>query len=278
MNRLFHRSIPSVFRFCTRSTATNFGLTNRDRKRFYKQVSIVESAQSPTNYEILLDKRKLKTPLGQLVTIENEFLALALAQEWNKQLKTIDLASMHLNSLINTVMDDPLKLTKEQLTEKIMYYLDWDTILYRSDLPVEFRQLQIDSWDPILDFINQQFQTNFQSTYYLDLKDLIQSKDREIIDKYLKTFDVPSLNMILFIAEQLKSVLLTICLMKQHRSVEDLATLSRLETEFQISRWNNVEYYHDFDIRETCSKISAAYLIFYCLNNNLTRTVLQKDK
>jgi ATP synthase F1 complex assembly factor 2 len=278
MNRFFFlRSTPSIIRLCSRTTSSNFGLTNRDRKRFYKQVSIVESSQSPTNYEILLDKRKLKTPLGKIVTIENEFLASALAQEWHQQIKQIDLPSMHLNSLINTLIDNPLKLTKNQIVDKIMYFLDWDTVLHRSDLPEEFKELQIKSWDPILEFINQQFQTNFQSTYDLDVKDLVNKSDRDIIEKYLSNLDQPSLSIFLFIVEQLKSILLTICLIKQHQSVENIATLSRLETEFQISFWTNVEYYHDYDILDTCSKISAAYLIFYCLNNNITRTVLNKN-
>jgi len=277
MNRLFVRSTPSIIRFCSLSTSTNFGLTNRDRKRFYKQVSIVESSQSPTKYEILLDQRKLKTPLGNLVTIENEFLALILAQEWNQQLKQIDLSSMHINSLINTLIDNPLKLTKNQIIEKIMYFIDWDTVLYRSDHPEEFRQLQIKSWDPIVSFINKQFHTDFQSTYDLDVKDLINKNDRKIIEKYLSSFDQSSLIIFLFIVETLKSILLTICLIKQYRPVENIASLSRLETEFQISHWSNVEYYHDYDIMDTYSKISAAYLIFYCLNNNITRTVMTKE-
>lgn len=276
MNRLFLRTTPSIIRFCTRSTASNFGLTNRDRKRFYKQVSIVESSQSPTKYEILLDQRKLKTPLGNLVTIENEFLALTLAQEWNQQLKNIDLSSMHMNALVNTLIDNPLKLTKKQFIDKIMYFIDWDTVLHRSNHPEDFHRLQIESWDPIVSFINEQFQTNFQATYDLDAKDLVEKSDREKIEKYLANFDQSSLIIFLFIAEQLKSILLTICLLKQFRSVENIASLSRLETEFQISRWSNVEYYHDYDILDTCSKISAGYLIFYCLNNNITRTVLTK--
>ena len=278
MNRfLFLRSTSTILRYCSRSTSTNFGLTNRDRKRFYKQASIVESSQSPTKHEILLDQRKLKTPLGNLVIIENEFLALALAQEWNQQSKNIDLPSMHLNSLINTLIDNPLKLTKDQIIEKIMHFLDWDTLLYRSDHPEEFYQLQIKSWDPILLFVNQEFHTNFQSTCNLNEQDLIHPNDRDIIEKYLLNFDQSSLIVFLFIVEQLKSILLSLCLIKQYRSVENIALLSRLETEFQISRWSNIEYYHDYENMDTCSKIAAAYLIFYCLNNNITRTLMTKD-
>ncbi|CAF4014142.1 unnamed protein product, partial [Rotaria sp. Silwood1] len=53
--------------------------------------SVVESSQISTKYEILLDQHQLKTSLGNIITIENEFLTLAaLAQEWNQQYKKID--------------------------------------------------------------------------------------------------------------------------------------------------------------------------------------------
>lgn len=278
MNRFLFRSSPSVLRFCSRSAATsNFGLTNRERKRFFKQVSIAESSQSPTKYEILLDQRKLKSPLGTVIAIDHEFLALALAHEWNQQVTNIDLSSMHLNSLINTLIDNPTKISKEQLVDKILYFLDWDTLLYRCDYPEEFLKLQIKEWDPILAFVNEQFQTNLQSTYYLDVQGLISDRDRKVIEKYFLSFDQQTLSVILFMVEQLKSILLTVCLLKQFRSVESISSLTRLETEYQISFWSNVEYHHDYEIMDTQSKIAAAYLIFYCLNNNITQTVLKKS-
>lgn len=274
----FSRLPLNMVRNITRlNSSNNFGMTNRDRKRFYKKVSIAESPECGTNYEILLDQRKLKTPLGSLVTIENQFLALALAEEWDRQSKKIDLSSMHLNSLINTMIDNPLKQGKDEIRAKIMYFLDWDTLLYRSDLPVEFRQLQVDSWDPVLKFVNEQFQTKFRSTFDLHEKDLIRSEDRLIIEKYLKSFDQPSLTVFLYIVEQLKSILLTIALLKQFLPVEKIASLSRLETEFQISRWSNVEHYHDYNLMDATSKIAAAYLVFYCLNNNVTQKILKNS-
>lgn len=36
-------------------------------------------------YEVLLDTRKLKTPMGKLFVVPNEALALAVAAEWNMQ-------------------------------------------------------------------------------------------------------------------------------------------------------------------------------------------------
>ena len=47
-------------------------------------------------FEINLDKRKLKTPSGKVFRVPNEALALAVATEWNMQEKVIKRHSMHL--------------------------------------------------------------------------------------------------------------------------------------------------------------------------------------
>lgn len=49
-------------------------------------------------FEISLDKRKLKTPLGKLLQLPNEALAVAVATEWDTQRDIIQQHSMHIVS------------------------------------------------------------------------------------------------------------------------------------------------------------------------------------
>lgn len=65
------------------------------RKRFYKKTGIL---YSNGKYEITLDQRKLKTPKGNLFTVDSEPLALAVATEWDSQTEKINQSSMHLVS------------------------------------------------------------------------------------------------------------------------------------------------------------------------------------
>ena len=51
-------------------------------------------------YEINLDKRKLKTPLGNLMLLPNEALAVAVATEWDSQRDVIQQQNMHIVSKI----------------------------------------------------------------------------------------------------------------------------------------------------------------------------------
>lgn len=52
--------------------------------------------RSEGKYEITLDQRKLKTPKGNLFSVESEPLAIAVATEWNSQKEHIIQSKMHL--------------------------------------------------------------------------------------------------------------------------------------------------------------------------------------
>ncbi|XP_038212019.1 uncharacterized protein LOC119832384 [Zerene cesonia] len=63
------------------------------RKRFYRRADII---QNENKWEVTLDHRRLKTPNGQVLTVETEPLARAIAVEWDAQHETITQPTMHL--------------------------------------------------------------------------------------------------------------------------------------------------------------------------------------
>ena len=107
----------------------NLSASQKERKRFYQNVSVSQSAET-SQFEINLDKRKLKTPYGQIFQVNDKILANMIAFEWQSQQDTIKLGTMHLTSLVNTCIDNPNKLTKERVIEQIIEYLQTDTLLY----------------------------------------------------------------------------------------------------------------------------------------------------
>lgn len=82
-------------------------------------------------FEIKLDKRTLKTPTDKRFEVANESLAQMIAQEWNGQQDTIKRTEMHLTSLMNTLLDNPCNLDKQQIIENIVGQLSSDTLCYR---------------------------------------------------------------------------------------------------------------------------------------------------
>lgn len=102
-------------------------------KKFYRLASV--NLNENNRYEIKLDNRKLKTPKGKLFEVKNESLAQMIAQEWNGQLDKIKRHEMHLTSLVNTQLDNPCNLNKEQLIEHFVEQLQSDTLCYRVGEP-----------------------------------------------------------------------------------------------------------------------------------------------
>ena len=64
----------------------------RSMKRFYESVSIASGGAN--SFEILLDGKKLKTPSGNVLSVPNHSLAIAVATEWESQVFWI--ALLHL--------------------------------------------------------------------------------------------------------------------------------------------------------------------------------------
>lgn len=73
----------------------------------------------------------MKTPTGKPFEIRNENLAQMIAQEWNSQQDTIKRTEMHLTSLVNTQLDNPLNLDKQKFIESLVEHLESDTLSYR---------------------------------------------------------------------------------------------------------------------------------------------------
>jgi len=134
------------------TSSINPSLHTSIKKRFYKNVSIVQSEGA---WEVNLDQRKLKTPLGNPLKVQNEFMAHAVANEWRSQKEVILLSQMHMNGLVNTCLDNPQRLDKPKLVKQILDFLETDTILFHCVEPPELLELQALKWNPLLLWFRQ---------------------------------------------------------------------------------------------------------------------------
>lgn len=62
--------------------------------------------------------------------VHSEPLALGVASEWDSQKDTIDRATMHLTAMVNTAVDNPNNLTKIDIVNYLINYIQTDTVLY----------------------------------------------------------------------------------------------------------------------------------------------------
>ncbi|NP_001090060.1 ATP synthase mitochondrial F1 complex assembly factor 2 S homeolog [Xenopus laevis] len=237
-----------------------------ERKKFYENVSI---SHGEGGFEINLDRRKLKTPQGKLFAVPSEALALAVATEWDCQRDVIKFYTMQLTTLCNTALDNPTLRNKEQLIKPALKFLETDTICYRVEDPPGLVELQKNEWDPVIEWAEKRYNVVIGSSTSIH-GPIIPTETKDVFSRHLASYNSWGLLGIEFIISQLKSLILTMGLIDRHLPVEKAVLLSRLEEEYQIQRWGNVEWAHDYDLQELRSRTAAGTLFVHLCSESST--------
>lgn len=255
---------------CEPLSAPSRFLHTRSRKRFYKNVSVV---QNNGQFEINLDHRKLKTPSGTTFQVESEPLALAVANEWMGQKDNVMLSQMHMNGLCNTCIDDPGRASKDKLVEHILSFLETDTILFYAEEPPKLVELQKDKWSPVILWFRERYGVDIHPRQDI-LTVQISEGDRAVLKRHLESYSWTALQGFSFGVDAIKSLILSLAVLERHLTVEEAVSLTRLELEFQTDHWGNVEWAHDLELHDTTSRLSAAVL-FFQFNNSVYKTKMK---
>uniref|UniRef100_UPI0037E904FC ATP synthase mitochondrial F1 complex assembly factor 2 n=1 Tax=Semicossyphus pulcher TaxID=241346 RepID=UPI0037E904FC len=268
----------SLSKVCPRSQHLRFALkystATAERKRFYQDVSISQGEGGV--FEVNLDRRKLKTPGGKLFTVPNEALAIAVATEWDAQRDTLKFYTMHLTTLCNTALDNPTERNKDQMINAALKFLETDTVCYRVEDPHGLVELQKNEWDPVLHWIENRYDVTIGSSSSILGPDIPEST-KDTFRQHLNSYNFWSLTGLEYVITQLKSVVLAMGIIDRHLSVEQAVLLSRLEEEYQIRRWGNVEWAHDYDMYELRARTAAGALFVHLSSESSTvkRKLLQ---
>ncbi|KAG8222122.1 hypothetical protein J437_LFUL002118 [Ladona fulva] len=213
-------------------------------------------------FEVTLDQRKLKTPNGNVFRVPSESLARAVATEWDSQKEKIELGTMFLTGLCSTAIDNPGNLTKYQLVDHIIKFINTDTILFFSEEEDELYDLQKKEWLPIIKWACQRYEINIKPSHSIQEPD-ISLQDREAIRKHFLSYDQWSLNGFSYAVDTLKSVFLTLACSERLVDVDRAVYLSRLEEEYQCRFWGRVEWAHDADHHQTIARFAASILFIH---------------
>uniref|UniRef100_A0A914LS43 ATP synthase mitochondrial F1 complex assembly factor 2 n=1 Tax=Meloidogyne incognita TaxID=6306 RepID=A0A914LS43_MELIC len=258
---LSFRVIQSISRRCL-STCLPFSSTNLNPK--FKEAFVDKNDDN--NFVIKLDNNYLKSPAGNILLIKSELLALLISNEWNLKNKE-GFGSMHFTGLAFTALDNPHGETSDSLIEKLIGYLDTDTLLYFSNCQTSLFDQQQKQWLPIINWINFKLKLNLQQTTEFFEPPKISKNCKQNLKQFLSFYKFPSLCAINYGCESLKSLILTISASENYLSIEEAVNASNLEQIFQSKVWGSFEWHHEVEQLEVCSRISAAILFVY-LNSN----------
>jgi len=118
-------------------------------RRFWKQA---EYRPSATGWQIVLDTRELKTPMGQPLDLPSEGLASAIAGEWQQADEEVKPDQMPQFSLAATVLDR-VRPQRSSLQEEMTRYGLHDLLCYRTDTDAGLAARQHEAWNPWLGWL-----------------------------------------------------------------------------------------------------------------------------
>uniref|UniRef100_A0A8D0L3V2 ATP synthase mitochondrial F1 complex assembly factor 2 n=1 Tax=Sphenodon punctatus TaxID=8508 RepID=A0A8D0L3V2_SPHPU len=98
----------------------------------------------------------------------------------------------------------------------------------------------------------------------------IPASTKETFVSHLASYNLWALQGIEYVITQLKSLVLCMGLIDRHITVEKAVLLSRLEEEFQIQCWGNVEWAHDYDMYELRARTAAGTLFVHLCSESST--------
>lgn len=236
-------------------------------KRFYEDVTI-----SPyrDGFEVNLGTRKLKSPSGTVLRIPSETLAQAVALEWDSQKEALKYHTMPVTNLCFYATDKP-NGEKSVLVESCLRFLDTDTILFHSDEPPGLADQQLQEWGPVITWAQDRYKVKIPHTMGF-APPIIPRETVQAFRQHLLFNNHWALTGYERLVNTLKSLLLSIALVERRLTVEEAVSLSRLEQEYQISKWGNVEWYHDVDLLEHRSRAAACTFFIHAYSEG-SRTI-----
>ncbi len=117
-------------------------------KRFWKTATVEKAGDG---YQVLLDGRKLRTPVKSELIVPSREMAEAIAAEWDAQEEKIDPMTMPVTRSANAAIDKVGPMHAE-VAALVSEYGGTDLLCYRAESPEGLVKRQSEAWDPLLEW------------------------------------------------------------------------------------------------------------------------------
>jgi chaperone required for assembly of F1-ATPase len=145
------------------------------RRRFYERVEVAPDGE---RFGVALDGRKVKTPGRNDLVVATQGLAQAIANEWDAQKEFIQPQIMPMTQISCTAIDR-MPNDGGAVRESIVGYAGTDLLCYRTDQPADLATRQMETWQPVLDWLTTTLGAHLVSTTALIATD----QDPAALDK-----------------------------------------------------------------------------------------------
>jgi chaperone required for assembly of F1-ATPase len=225
-------------------------------KRFYNSA---EAAKQDGGYGILLDGRAVRTPAKSHVVVPDEKLALALAEEWNRQIEVIDPEKMPLTRLVNSAIDGVAK-EADAVRAEIVKYASSDLICYRAEGPDRLVERQGEKWDPVLDWLGERFGARFKLAKGIVFVEQ-PPEALNAVSRALASIDIFRLSAMSVVTTLTGSALLALALLEKRLTVDEAWAAAHVDEDWSIELWGEDEEAAERRVRRFAEMDAAARVI-----------------
>jgi chaperone required for assembly of F1-ATPase len=202
-------------------------------KKFWKNVQVKKKLKN--SFEILLDKRILKTPMQKDLIFSNYKIAKETALEWDISEKEINTENMVFYGLISTAIDK-IHHDKVSYIENVLGFINTDLICYRADGPNELVDLQNSSWNPIISFIKKYIDVELK--FFIGVMPSKQSLEIFVrLKTLINSFSDIEISALHRMTNLTGSIFISICILKGDVLKNEAFELSFLDELWQAKNW-----------------------------------------
>jgi len=196
---------------------------------------MIKIAKINNYYRFVKNRKNLKTESGNILFVKRKKHAELIIKEFLNGEKPKD-----PNSLLNLTLFS-CNLSKgeiEQIKKKIIEFLNYDLLLFRSFDENELLKMMEKEFDPFITEFENLFECNSKKIFSI----VHSNKLNHLLFKsYLDKLDIFELTTLFKLSSLTRSVILSYFFMNRKINYKTLYKLSNLEYNYQQKRWGVVE-------------------------------------
>lgn len=201
-------------------------------KKFF-EISGYESVDN--GFAITLDGKKISTHGGAPFVVPYEGLASAVAIEWENQDANIQPDTMPLTGFCCTTLDIVAD-ERDSIVDQLVQYAKYDLLCYRSNDSSELQSLQKICWQPLLDWVDIQYDARLLVT--TGISPIKQPKDTIFkLRNVIKDFNNFYITILSSITKTSGSLVISLCIIGGHIGADDAFNASQLDEIWQRKKW-----------------------------------------
>jgi len=201
-------------------------------KRFYKTA---KAAPLEGGFGVMLDGRAVLTPGRARLILPREALATLIADEWEAQVQTIQLAHMNATRLAYTAIDR-VAAARAETVQEIVNFAGSDLICYFADAPQTLVQRQTEQWGPLLDWADRTLGVRLERVAGI-IHRAQPAESLERAQAICEAADDLTLAGLAYGAALYGSAVLALAVLKGECTGEQAFDLARLDEAFQEEQW-----------------------------------------